>query len=119
MALFLMKKFLILIFAVLILGFLAGNFAQADAVYVRGYYKNNGTYIQPYYRSRANAYTYDNYSYKSPSYSNGYGYNSSYYSGRSYSSNWYTPSYSDSDYYTGLNSYNSSRSYRYNSYLGY
>src|SRR3990167_839093 len=83
-------------------------------VWVGGYYRSNGTYVNGYYRSRPNAYQYDNYSYKAyqPSY------NSSYYSGRSYSSNWYTPSYYDSDWSSGM-MYNS----RYNgssySYWGY
>src|SRR3990167_3029474 len=108
-----MKKFFSIISLFSLLLVFTAFVEPADAGYVNGYYRSNGTYVQPYYRSRANAYTYDNYSYKSPSYSNGYGYNSSYYSGRSYSSNWRTPAYSDSDYYTGLNSYNSSR---YNSY---
>jgi len=99
-----MKRFILGLFiiAAVALSFPHGS---VEAVYVRGYYRSNGTYVQPYYRSRANAYTYDNYSYKSPTYSNGYGYNKSYPSGRSYNSNWYTPSYSDSDYNYGYNSY--------------
>lgn len=99
-----MKKIILGLFiiATLALSFPHGS---VEAVYVNGYYRSSGTYVQPYYRSRANAYTYDNYSYTSPSYSNGYGYNNSYYSGRSYNSNWYTPSYSDYDYNYGYNSY--------------
>jgi hypothetical protein len=33
-------------------------------VYVSGYTKNNGTYVQPYYRSSPNSSQYDNYSTK-------------------------------------------------------
>lgn len=76
-----------------------------------GFNKVEAVYVNEYYRSRANAYTYDNYSYKYPSYSNGYGYNNSYHSGRSYSSSWYTPSYSDSDYSYGKSYYNLKYSY--------
>jgi hypothetical protein len=68
---------------------------STSAYWVNGYYRSNGTYVNGYYRSRPNAYTFDNYSYKKPTYSNGYGYNNSYYSGSSYSYNWYTPSFSD------------------------
>jgi hypothetical protein len=32
--------------------------------HVRGYYKNNGTYVQPHYRSSPNNTVTDNYSYK-------------------------------------------------------
>jgi len=35
--------------------------AEAD-VWVNGHYKNNGTYVQPHYRSNANSTTYDNWS---------------------------------------------------------
>lgn len=37
--------------------------AQADS-YVRGYYKKDGTYVAPHYRSSPNQYKYDNYSSK-------------------------------------------------------
>lgn len=102
-----------LIFVIIFIAtlFVAPTFNSVEAVYVSGYYRSNGTYVQPYYRSRANAYTYDNYSYKSPSYSNGYGYNNSYYSGRSYSSSWYTPTYNDSDYYSGYSYYRYNNGY--------
>ena len=40
---------------------MASSFAQAD-VYVNGYYKSNGTYVQPHYRSSPNSTTYDNWS---------------------------------------------------------
>ena len=35
--------------------------AEAD-VWVNGHYKNNGSYVQPHYRSNANSTTYDNWS---------------------------------------------------------
>ncbi len=60
--------------------------------WVSGYFRSNGTYVNGYYRSSPNAYTYDNYSYRYPTYSNGYGYNNSYYyPTRNYSYSWYTP----------------------------
>lgn len=37
--------------------------AMADQ-FVNGYYKNNGTYVQPYYRSSPNGYSGDNWSVK-------------------------------------------------------
>ena len=101
-----MKKFLAAILIVFGLVLFAGSFANAEAVYVNGYYRSNGTYVQPYYRSAPNGLRYDNYSYT-------YGqprYNSSYYS-CCRSSNWYTPSYTwQSDYYYGY------RNYLYNNY---
>ncbi|MFA5879829.1 MAG: hypothetical protein WC860_06600 [Candidatus Margulisiibacteriota bacterium] len=36
----------------------------AEAAYVRGYVRSNGTYVQPHYRSNANSTQYDNYSTK-------------------------------------------------------
>lgn len=66
-------------------------------VWVSGYWRSNGTYVYGHYRSRPNAYRYDNYSY-----SGGSLYNSSYYSPRrNYSSSWYTPSWYDSGYWSG------------------
>lgn len=86
-------------------------FKDALAGYVVGYYRSNGTYVQPYYRSNPNGLKFDNYSYRGGSlYNDSYG-------TRSYS--WNTPSWNtQSDYFTGYNSY---RSYNrgYNSYLGY
>lgn len=49
-----MKKVLL---AVLLLS----GIAQAD-VYVDGYYRSNGTYVSPHYRSSPNSTVYDNYS---------------------------------------------------------
>ncbi len=51
-----MKKSLILILS---LGLM--SFASA-ATHVNGYYKSNGTYVQPHYRSTANSTTSDNWS---------------------------------------------------------
>lgn len=46
----------------LILGILLfSGIAQAD-VYVDGYYRSNGTYVSPHYRSSPNSTVYDNYS---------------------------------------------------------
>ena len=51
-----MKK----IFIVLcLLGF--ANVCIAD-VHVNGYYRNNGSYVQPHYRSNPDGYSYNNYS---------------------------------------------------------
>jgi hypothetical protein len=79
----------------------------ADAyIKVKGYYRSNGTYVQPYVRSVPNALKYDNYSYKGGSL-----YNPSYSSSRSYSSSWYTPAWTtDSTYYSGKSLYNSKSS---------
>ncbi len=53
-----MKKIMLAV-VVLILSF--SVFADT---YVKGYYKKNGTYVAPHYRSSPNSYTYDNYSAK-------------------------------------------------------
>lgn len=98
------KALVILLFLTIFVSSLVFT-GSVKASYVNGYYRSSGTYVEPYYRSRPNAYTYDNYSYRSPSYSNGYGYNNSYYSGRSYSSNWYSPSWYDSNYSYGQSLY--------------
>ncbi len=41
--------------------FAVGSQARADD-YVRGYYKSNGTYVQPYYRTHADGNFWNNYS---------------------------------------------------------
>lgn len=111
-----MKKILATLFLVVALGLGLFSFVDA-AVRVGGYYRSNGTYVQPYVRSSPNALKYDNYSY-----SGGSLYNTSYYSpSKSYSSSWYTPSYyTDSSYYSGKSLYNyntyTSPSYSYPSY---
>ena len=40
----------------------AGLFAQSQT-YVNGYYKSNGTYVQPHYRTSPDSNPYNNYSY--------------------------------------------------------
>ena len=37
---------------------------SASDVYVRGYYRSNGTYVQPHYRSRPDGIVTNNYSYR-------------------------------------------------------
>lgn len=54
-----MKKLILTIIAVTLM---AGS-AFADT-YVRGYYRSNGTYVAPHYRSSPNSTTYDNWSTK-------------------------------------------------------
>lgn len=49
----------------LVLGLSAQTFWQSSAIAdtrVNGYYRSNGTYVQPYYRSDPNGTTNDNYS---------------------------------------------------------
>lgn len=99
------KKTLALILCLVIL---FGIVAEVSAGWVKGYWRGS-TYVEPYYRSRPNAYKFDNYGYKP---SQGL-YNKSYYSPtRNYGSKWYTPSYYDPDYYYGKSIYESRRSYR-------
>ena len=52
-----MKKIILSIITTLIL--ITSSFADT---YVRGYYKSNGTYVQPHYRSSPNSTTSDNWS---------------------------------------------------------
>lgn len=54
-----MKK---LISLLVILMTISASVGQAYAGYVRGYYRKNGTYVQPYYRSNSNSLKSDNYS---------------------------------------------------------
>ncbi len=92
----------------LVFGLFLGSVSIVSAyVSVGGYYRSNGTYVQPYVRSSPNAFKYDNYSY-----SGGSLYNPSYYSSlRNYSPSWYSPSwYTDSSYYSGKSLYNSYQS---------
>jgi len=51
----------LLVFTVFLLTLLIGSKA-AEAARTRGYIKNNGTYVQPYFRSTPNNYKWDNYS---------------------------------------------------------
>ncbi len=55
-----MKKFVLFLLAsVLTLSFVSASFAGR----VSGYFRSNGTYVQPYYRSDSNSTVRDNYSY--------------------------------------------------------
>lgn len=54
-------KFLLSLSAGLLL---CGSVVSASAGSVRGYYRSNGTYVQPHYRSNPNSTVYDNYSTK-------------------------------------------------------
>lgn len=67
------------------------RYSSSD-VQVNGYYRSNGTYVQPHYRSESNAYKWDNYNYQpsQPKYNNNYrGYNTTPNPGRFYDSNSY------------------------------
>lgn len=57
-----MKKVAFLGFAIAFLGFLLVSTADA-AVYVRGYYRSNGTYVAPHYRSNPDGNPYNNWSF--------------------------------------------------------
>lgn len=73
-------------------------------VSVKGYYRKNGTYVQPYVRSNPNGLKYDNYSYKSGDdlYNKTYG---------TKGSTWDTPTYiTDPNYYEGKGLYESKNS---------
>jgi len=61
----------------------------AQDVWVDGYTRSNGTYVPGHYRSRPNAYQWDNKSYtpNQPKYNNSYNSPT-----RDYNSNWYVPS---------------------------
>lgn len=99
-----MKKLLV---AVLLVGF--GFTLSAEAGYVNGYYRSNGTYVNGYYRSDANGLRYDNYSYDG-----GYRYNSTY---GTRGTSWDTPAWqTQDDYWTGYDSYNSYNDYEYDYY---
>lgn len=54
-----MKTFIISLFI-----FFIGTVCFAKDTYVRGHYRNNGTYVQPHYRTAPNNNIYDNYSTK-------------------------------------------------------
>lgn len=74
-------------------------------VSVRGYYRSNGTYVQPHVRSNPNGLKYDNYSW-TPSqglYNKSYG---------ARGTTWDTPTWTtDPDYYTGLQLYQNKSAY--------
>ena len=100
-----MKKLSVLLTIVGVFAGLVISMSHADAyVSVRGYYRSNGTYAQPYVRSSPNSLKYDNYGYQGGSL-----YNKSYSAPtKNYSPSWYAPSYlTDPYYYQGKNLYNS------------
>lgn len=53
-----MKKLFAFFFLLAVLS----STAFAQDTYINGYYRNDGTYVEPHYRSRANNNVYDNYS---------------------------------------------------------
>jgi len=57
-----MFKKAILLAAVVIGSFSAINSVQAADTYVRGYFRSNGSYVMPHYRTRADSSFYNNYS---------------------------------------------------------
>ncbi len=61
-----MKRVLLGLLSLVIGGFLFfGQAGSAEAVVkVKGYYRSNGTYVQPYYRSNSDSYKFNNYSAK-------------------------------------------------------
>lgn len=87
-----MKRILVVILTAIML-FAMSAPALAD-VWVNGYFRSNGTYVQGYWRSSPNAYKYDNYSWNWDTWDGDYRslYNESYfYPTKNYSSDWYTP----------------------------
>lgn len=58
-----MKKLIALIIIFVVGFFSTIGIASAD-VYVRGYYRSNGTYVAPHYRSDPDSSIYNNWSYK-------------------------------------------------------
>lgn len=83
-------------------------------VSVDGYYRSNGTYVEPHVRSEPNGIRYDNYGYDGGDF-----YNDSYGSSN-YGSDWNTPSWNtDPNYYEGENLYESNQVDTYDSYNTY
>ena len=67
----LIKLLLVAVFTVAWIALLTPSSADAlsyrrspSDVYVRGYYRSNGTYVQPYYRSKPDWIVTNNYSYR-------------------------------------------------------
>ena len=58
-----MKKYLGIMFLSILVGILLVNVCSAD-VAVKGYYRSDGTYVKPHYRSNPNSYKTDNWSTK-------------------------------------------------------
>lgn len=69
----------------------SGTGSNSDVEYVEGYTKDNGTYVEGYYRTKANDYNLDNFSAEG-------------------NYNPYTGEYGDVEYDSPYNSYNSSSS---------
>jgi len=81
--------------------------STVEAVWIRGYYRRDGTYVSPHYRSNPNGLRYDNYSWRwdQPLYNQSYGRYNTY--------RWNTPSWEwQDDYWTGLNYHRSYNTYR-------
>ena len=105
------NKFLSLaITAIIGLSVLTGSLFAQSQVYVNGYYKSNGTYVKPHYRTSPDSSPYNNYSYPG-------NYNPN--TGKittgsqsTYLKNYYNNSSSNSSSYSG---YNSNSSYNNNS----
>ena len=57
-----MKKILAMILATAVTAGVMTSTANAG-VFVNGYFKNNGTYVQPHYRTNPDGYLFNNYSY--------------------------------------------------------
>ena len=91
------------VLVVVVLVLVITTVANAD-VHVRGYYRSNGTYVQPHWRSDPDGNFYNNWSTypninpytgaigtrRTPSYSSGYSWRTPSYSSRSF---WRTPTY--------------------------
>ena len=59
-----MKRKLSIVVAFCLLALFAFSSIANASVYVRGYYRSNGTYVAPHYRSSPNSTYLDNYSYQ-------------------------------------------------------
>ena len=57
-----MKKIVAMLVAATVSAGVMASTASAD-VFVNGYLKGNGTYVQPHFRSSPDAYLYNNYSF--------------------------------------------------------
>ena len=75
----------------------SGTGSNTDVEYVEGYTKDNGTYVEGYYRTEANSYNLDNFSAKG-------------------NYNYYTGEVGTVEYDSPYNSYNSSSNYNSSSY---
>lgn len=102
-----MKKFFLLIFG---LTFFLFNVQVADAGWVNGYFKSNGTYVNGYYRTEPDYYKWNNYSFNND-------WNDAYNDRSWYKDYGYDPEPWDDEYVgSTYNSYDYYDSYDYNSY---